>query len=64
MQVFSVFLYDGEHRDLRGVFASREEAVEYVRSCYDFQQGWYQWCVLASALGQELDVFSPVEWVE
>lgn len=66
MQVYSVLLsvqYEGE--DLLGVFGSREEALEFVRSQEYFQQRMYgDYGVVESELGQPIDFHAMVEWVE
>lgn len=66
MRVYSVLLsvqYEGE--DLLGVFGSREEALEFVRSQEYFQQRMYgDYGVVESELGQPIDFHAMVEWVE
>ena len=66
MRVYSVLLsvqYEGE--DLLGVFGSREEALEFVRSQEYFQQRLYgDYGVVESELGQPIDFHAMVDWVE
>ena len=66
MKVYSVLLsvqYEGE--DLLGVFGSREQAVEFVKSQEGYQKGWYgDYGVVESELGQPIDFDAMVDWVE
>jgi hypothetical protein len=62
MKVYSVLLsvaYEGQ--DLLAVFGSREKAVAYA-----MQQDWRygEYGVVESELGQPIDLFSMVEWLE
>lgn len=62
MRVYSVLLsvdYEGE--DLLGVFASREEAVAFARAQ---EQMYGSYGVVESELGQPIDFYAMVEWVE
>lgn len=63
MKVYSVLLsvqYEGEN--LLGVFGSREEAVSYAR--FVKSQGWGDYGVVESELGQPIDFDGMVDWVE
>lgn len=66
MKVFSVLLsVDYEGQDLLGVFGDRESAVKFARSQDGF--GKYQshsYGVVESELGQPVDFFGMVEWVD
>lgn len=66
MLVYAVLLsVDYEGQDLLGVFASREQAVEFARSQDQF--GQYQshsYGVVECELGREVDFYGQVEWVE
>ena len=66
MQVYSVLLsVDYEGQDLLGVFADRESAVQFARSQQGFgQYAGHSWGVVASELGQPVDFYEMVEWVE
>ena len=58
MVVYSVFLaVDYEGFDPQAVFASREQALEYIR--YAGVPGIGQYCIIASELGQHIDVTHP-----
>lgn len=66
MLVYSVLCsVDYEGQDLLGVFGSREEAVQFARSQQGFGQ-WpgHSWGVVESQLGQPVDFYQDVEWVE
>lgn len=66
MKVYSVLKHvDYEGCDLLGVFGSREEAVSFAKSHEYFEK--YrdtQFGVVESELGQEVDFYGMVEWVE
>lgn len=66
MKVYSVLLsvdYEGE--DFLGVFASRDEAVAFIKEQYAYQQGLYgDFGVVESELGQPVDFHTMVDWVE
>ncbi len=64
MQVFSVLLDDGERYDFLGVFASFEDAEEFIRGREGFIHGWYQFGVVASELGEEVDFLGRVCWIQ
>ena len=66
MRVYSVLVsVDYEGQDLLGVFASREEAVAFARAQEGFgQYPSYSWGVVESELGQPIDFYGMVEWVE
>ena len=62
MKVYSVLCHvQYEGTDLLGVFASRDEAVVFAKSKQD---KWSEMGVVESELGQEIDVFGDVEWLE
>jgi hypothetical protein len=64
MKVYSVLRhmqYEGE--ELLGVFASREDALKFVESQSEDKK-YYDFGVVESELGQKVDFFSDVEWVE
>lgn len=66
MKVYSVLLsVDYEGCDLLGVFGDRESAVEFVRK----QEGFLKYSsqsygVVESELGQEIDFYGMVDWIE
>jgi hypothetical protein len=66
MKIYSVILsvdYEGE--DLLGVFGSREDAVEFIKSQESYQKKWYgDYGVVESELGQPIDTHGMVDWVE
>ena len=67
MLVYSVIeQIDYEGGSLLGVFGSREQAEQFVRSYDGFQRQYpgYSYGVVESELGQEIDFFGMVEWVE
>jgi hypothetical protein len=67
MKVYSVLEdVDYEGQCLIGVFGSREEAVEFVKSQdgYKREHGDVSYGVVESELGQEVDYYSMVEYVE
>lgn len=66
MKVYSVLLHtDYEGCDLLGVFASRDEAVAFARGQKDFGKYALQaYGVVESELGQAVDFYSMVDWVE
>ncbi len=62
MKVYSVLRHvDYEGEDLLGVFGSREQAVEFARSKAD---KYSDVGIVESELGQEIDFYGQVEWVE
>ena len=66
MKVYSVILnvqYEG--MDLLGVFADRESAVKFIRNHEGFGK-WHgnSWGFVESELGQSIDSFEMIEWVE
>jgi hypothetical protein len=62
MQVYSVLRHvDYEGQDLLGVFDSREQAVEFARGRID---RWSQVGIVESELGQPVDFYESVDWVE
>ena len=66
MLVYSVLCsVDYEGQDLLGVFADRESAVQFARSQQGFgQYAGHSWGVVESELGQSVDFYEMVEWVE
>ena len=62
MLVYSVLRHiQYEGQDLLGVFGSREEAVLFGKSKLD---KYSEVGVVESELGQEVDFYESVEWVE
>ena len=64
MKVYSVLRhvqYEGE--DLLGVFGSREDALKFVESQSEDKK-YYDFGVVESELGQEVDFYGMVEWIE
>jgi hypothetical protein len=53
--------YEGS--DLLGVFGSREDALKFVGSQSEDRK-YYDFGVVESELGQPVDFYSDVEWVE
>lgn len=66
MKVFSVLYHVAyEGQDLVGVFGSRDEAVAFARSQLNFgKYGSESYGVVESELGQPVDFYGMVEWVE
>lgn len=67
MLVYSVVSgVDYEGYDLRGVFASRDDALRYVESCRLSGDFRYADCVgvVESELGCDLDVSESAEWLD
>ena len=67
MLVYSVVSgVDYEGYDLRGVFASREDALRFVESCR--VEGEFRYVdsvgVVESELGSGLDIFESAEWLD
>lgn len=66
MKVYSVLKHvDYEGCDILGVFGSREEAMSFAKSHEHF--GKYrdtEFGVVESELGQEIDFYEMVDWVE
>jgi hypothetical protein len=67
MRVYSAMLsvaYEGE--ELLGVFGSREQALEFIRSQEGFQRQWasFSYGLVESELGQPVDFDRMVDWVE
>ena len=67
MLVYSVVSgVDYEGYDLRGVFASREDALRFVESCR--VEGEFRYVdsvgVVESELGSGVDMFESVEWLD
>ena len=62
MIVYSVLRHvDYEGEDLLGVFGSREEALLFAQARVD---RWSSMGIVASELGQTVDFYDMVEWVE
>jgi len=62
MKVYSVLRHmQYEGSDLLGVFGSREQAQEFARAQVD---QWSDIGVVESELGQPVDFYQSVEWVE
>ena len=59
---------DYEGFDLRGVFASREDALAFVESCRvsdEFRYGYVDsFGVVESELGSGVDMHESVEWLD
>lgn len=66
MKVYSVLMHvDYEGAQLLGVFASREEAVAFARGHELFgKYSDYAHGVVESELGQTIDFYDMVDWVE
>lgn len=66
MLVYSVLLsVDYEGQDLLGVFGDRKSAVEFARNQPGFDQyAGHSWGVVESELGQPVDFYEMVEWVQ
>lgn len=65
MRVFSVLRsVPYESCDLLGVFGSREQAVDYIQRQEAYQKGHYDYGVVESELGQEIDFFGMVDWMD
>lgn len=65
MKVFSVLRsVPYESSDLLGVFGSREQAVDYIQRQDGYQKGHYDYGVVESELGQEIDFFGMVDWMD
>lgn len=76
MKVYSVcFSEQFEGEELLGVFGSREEAVEFVKSQTGYKNGWGQhgapysprfgqYGVVESELGKPIDFDVTVEWLQ
>ena len=65
MKVYSVIRHQQwESTCLLAVFGSREECLEYTYKQEAFQKDWYDYGIIESELGQEIDMFGTVEWVE
>ena len=64
MKVYSVLRHmQYEGSDRLGVFGSREDALEFIESQSEDKQ-YYDFGLVESELGQEVDFFDDVEWVE
>ena len=64
MKVYSVLRHmQYEGSDLLGVFGSREDALKYIGSQSENRK-YYDFGVVESELGQEVDFYDMVEWVE
>jgi hypothetical protein len=64
MRVYSVLLDDGERYDFLGVFGSFEDAEAFIRGREGFIRGWYQFGVVGSELGEEVDFLCHVDWIQ
>jgi hypothetical protein len=64
MRVFSVLLDDGERYDFLGVFGSFEDAEVFIRGREGYLRDWYQYGVVASELGEEVDFLGRVDWIQ
>ena len=67
MKVYSVLEHiDYEGCSLLGVFGSRDEAVQYVKSYDGYVRQWagYSYGVLESELGQPVDDLADMDYVE
>lgn len=64
MKVYSVLRHEQwESTDLLVVFASREECLGFIRKQEGFQKSWYNYGIVESELGQEIDFYRMVDWV-
>ena len=64
MKVYSVLRHmQYEGSDLLGVFGSREDALKFVESQSEDRK-YYDFGVVESELGQPVDFYQSVEWVE
>lgn len=67
MKVYSALEFiDYEGSALLGVFASRDEAVTFIKQQDGYKSKWsgYSFGVIESSLGEAIDVYSSVEYVE
>jgi hypothetical protein len=64
MKVYSVLRHmQYEGSDLLGVFGSREDALKFVDTQTEDRK-YYDFGVVESELGQKVDFYMDVEWVE
>jgi hypothetical protein len=64
MKVYSVLRsepYQGY--DLLVVFGSRQECLDYIERQTGYIEGWHDFGVVESELGQEIDFFDMVDWI-
>ena len=61
MQVYSVIMNDGDYDSLCGVFATRADAVAFVNTQEGYQEDWYEYAIIVSALGEEIDPLAARE---
>ena len=67
MKVYSVVEeVDYEGGTLLGVFGSKDEAVQFAKSYRGHMEQWvgYSYGVVESELGQPMDYYENVYWVE
>jgi hypothetical protein len=62
MKVYSVLRHEKyESTDLLVVFGSRQECLDYIERQEGYIEGWYDYGVVESELGQEIDFFGMVD---
>ena len=65
MKVFSVLRNEPyENSDLLVVYGSRVECEDYIQRQEGFQKGWHNYGIVESELGQEIDFFGMVDWID
>lgn len=65
MKVYSVLRSEPySSNDLLVVFGSRQECLDYIERQEGYQKMWYDYGVVESELGQEIDFFGMVDWID
>lgn len=65
MKVFSVLQneqYQGS--ELLVIYGSRQECLDYIQRLDGYKKGWHEYGIVESELGQEIDIFGMVDWVD
>jgi len=56
MNVYTVLVNDG-YETFLGVFASDIDAATWIKSQEGYQNGWYEYQIVKSKLGEAVDMF-------
>lgn len=65
MKVFSVLQHEQyQGYELLVIYGSRQECMDYIQRLDGYKKSWYEYGIVESELGQEIDFFGMVDWVD
>lgn len=65
MKVYSVLQHEKyQGYELLVIYGSRQECLSYIQKLEGYKKSWYEYGVVESELGQEIDFFGMVDWVD